>query len=134
MFFIKDSNVILIKDETYGLLDNAKFALVTSGTATLEAALFKVPQIVCYKTSWLTYFIAKMVVKIKHISLVNIILEKLTVQELIQSKLNKNNLISETKKMMNNKQDMLNDYNDLINMLDKNGASKNTGKFIFNSI
>ena len=131
---IKDSNVILIKDETYGLLDNAKFALVTSGTATLEAALFKVPQIVCYKTSWLTYFIAKMVVKIKHISLVNIILEKLAVQELIQSKLNNNNLISETKKMMNNKQDMLNDYNDLINMLDKNGASKNTGKFIFNSI
>jgi lipid-A-disaccharide synthase len=75
-----------------------------------------------------------MVVKIKHISLVNIILEKLAVQELIQSKLNNNNLISETKKMMNNKQDMLNDYNDLINMLDKKGASKNTGKFIYNSI
>ena len=70
--FIISNNVKIVFDETYGLLNNAEYALVTSGTATLEAALFRVPQIVCYKTNWLTYCIGRLVVKTDYLSLVNI--------------------------------------------------------------
>lgn len=78
----------VIYDQTYELLSQARFALVTSGTATLETALFEVPQVVCYKTSALTYLIAKNLVKLKYISLVNLILDRPAVTELIQSDCN----------------------------------------------
>ena len=82
-----NSNAKVICNDTYNLLNNSNIALVTSGTATLETAFFNVPQIVCYKTSWLSYIIAKSLVKIKYISLVNLIMDKEVVKELIQNDL-----------------------------------------------
>lgn len=82
----------VIFDQTYSLLAHAEAALVTSGTATLETALFEVPQVVCYKTSWVSYQIAKRLVQIEYISLVNLIAGKEVVRELIQDELNKENL------------------------------------------
>lgn len=90
-----NSNVKIIYGDTYNLLNNSIRALVTSGTATLETAFFNVPQIVCYKTSWLSYVIAKSLVKIKYISLVNLIMDKEVVKELIQNNLNYINLTKE---------------------------------------
>jgi lipid-A-disaccharide synthase len=132
--FIKEKNVLLVFNKTYELLYNAKAALVTSGTATLEAALFKVPQVVCYKTNWFTYIIAKFVVKINYLSLVNILLAKPAVKELIQSNFKKENLIQELSSIINKSEAILNDYNRLINMLDKKGASKNAAQFIISSV
>ncbi len=85
--FIQDANVKIIFNETYLLLQNAHAALVTSGTATLETALFNVPEVVCYKSTWISYFIARSIVKIKYISLVNLIMDAPVVTELIQSDL-----------------------------------------------
>jgi lipid-A-disaccharide synthase len=82
-----NSNAKVIYKDTYNLLNNSNIALVTSGTATLETAFFNVPQIVCYKTSWLSYIIAKSLVKIKYISLVNLIMDEEVVKELIQNDL-----------------------------------------------
>jgi len=82
--FITDKkNVGFVHNQTYDLLENATAALVASGTATLETALFEVPQIVCYKGGFLSVAIAKRLVKLTHISLVNLILEKEAVKELI---------------------------------------------------
>ena len=91
-YLIGYSNVTLIKNSTYDLLTIADAALVTSGTATLETALFKVPEVVCYKTSKLSYQIAKWLVKIKFISLVNLIMDKKIVQEIIQENLTEQHL------------------------------------------
>ena len=82
-----NSSAKVIYMDTYNILNNSSRALVTSGTATLETAFFNVPQIVCYKTSWLSYIIAKSLVKIKYISLVNLIMDKEIVKELIQNNL-----------------------------------------------
>lgn len=82
----------VVFDKTYSLLTHAEVALVTSGTATLETALFEVPQVVCYKTSWVSYQIAKRLVQIEYISLVNLIAGKEVVRELIQDELNRKNL------------------------------------------
>ena len=132
--FIKGKNVELVFDETYGLLSNASAALVTSGTATLETALFNVPQVVCYKTNWLTYLIAKNLIKIKYLSLVNILMDKLVVKELIQADLNKNKLKEELDILLNEKKKILNNYDELSDLLNKKGASKNAAQFITDSI
>ncbi len=84
----KDASVVFIPNQTYNLLSVAHAALVTSGTATLETALFKVPQVVCYKGSWLSYQIARRLVDIKYISLVNLIADEKVVEELIQNDCN----------------------------------------------
>ena len=91
-FLMGYTNVTLIKNSTYDLLSIADAALVTSGTATLETALFKVPEVVCYKTSKFSYQIAKWLVKIKFISLVNLIMDKEIVQEIIQENLTEQHL------------------------------------------
>jgi len=131
---MKENNVKLVFDETYGLLSNATAALVTSGTATLETALFKVPQVVCYKTNWLTYFLAKNLIKIKYLSLVNILMDKLVVKELIQKELNKNSIKEELDILLNDNKEILTDYDKLIELLNKKGASKNAAQFILKSI
>jgi len=91
-FLMGYTNVTLIKNSTYDLLSIADAALVTSGTATLETALFKVPEVVCYKTSKFSYQIAKWLVKIKFISLVNLIMDKEIVHEIIQENLTEQHL------------------------------------------
>ena len=85
--FIGKAPIVSLQNQTYALLQHSTAALVTSGTATLETALLGIPQLVCYKTQWLTYFIAKQIIKLPYISLVNLILEKEAVPEFIQHNL-----------------------------------------------
>ena len=87
--------VPVIRENTYRLLSYCKAALVTSGTATLETALFNVPQVVCYKGSFVSYFIARVLIKVKYISLVNLIANREIVKELIQKELNAKTLKNE---------------------------------------
>ena len=94
------SNVSSVSGQSYELLLKSKAALVTSGTATLETALFGVPEVVCYKGSFLSYQIGKRLVKVKFISLVNLIMDKLVVKELIQDDLNKENLKKELSQIL----------------------------------
>lgn len=117
---------------TYELLQEAHLAIVTSGTATLETALFNTPQIVAYKTSTISYWIAKRIVKIKYISLVNLILDKCAITELIQDSLNLENLKSEILKLEQpgNYQKVLDDYSILRQALGKGGASKTVAEKI----
>lgn len=93
------NNVRILFDQTYDLLAHATAALVTSGTATLETALFDVPQVVCYRTSAVSYAISKAVIKVPYISLVNLIAGREVVKELIQSEFNARNLVTELKKV-----------------------------------
>tara|TARA_B100000809_G_scaffold266486_1_gene329457 strand:+ start:2408 stop:3517 length:1110 start_codon:yes stop_codon:yes gene_type:complete len=129
--FIK-TDITLIENKTYDLLQHATAALVVSGTATLETALFKVPQVVCYKTGWLFYNLAKLVIKVKYISLVNLIMDNEIVKELIQSELNTNNLTKELSKIIapETRQPMLQDYEELHQKLGGIGASKRAAKLI----
>jgi lipid-A-disaccharide synthase len=112
--------------KTYDLLSVAEAALVTSGTATLEAALFDVPQIVCYKTSALTYHMVKMAIKVRFISLVNLIMDREVVRELIQSDLNQVTLYRELQGIIRtgHKHDIVRaDYKQLRRILGDAGAS-----------
>ena len=90
-------DVGFVSNQTYSLLQNSHAALVTSGTATLETALFKIPQVVCYKGNWISYQIAKRIITLDFISLVNLIMGKEVVKELIQGDLTPKNLTIELK-------------------------------------
>jgi lipid-A-disaccharide synthase len=125
----------VVYDQTYDLLDTASAALVTSGTATLETALFNVPQVVCYKAGWLSYQIARRLVKVKYISLVNLIMDRLVVKELIQQNFNRENLTQQLALLLNNKDvrsRMINDYADLEERLGKAGTSAKTAALMMN--
>ena len=118
------SNVSYVADKTYDLLLQSKAALVTSGTATLETALFGVPEVVCYKGSFLSYQIGKRLVHVKYISLVNLIMDKLVVNELIQEKLTVENLKKELETLLhdeNRKEQLKKDYASLKEILSKGG-------------
>ena len=132
------SNVSAVKDQTYDLLLQAKAALVTSGTATLETALFGVPEIVCYKGSNISYQIAKRLIKIKYISLVNLIMDKLVVKELIQNELTTANLVKELGLLLTDetrKAELEKDYSDLKALLAAGGhASAQAAKKIVEMI
>jgi lipid-A-disaccharide synthase len=133
--YVKDSNVEIIQNKTYELLKNCTAAIVTSGTATLETALFKVPQIVCYKSSWTTYLIGKILLKnLNYISLVNLIANKLIVKELIQNACSKKNLIKELNIILEKEEraKIISNYNELENSLGGRGASNKTAKIIYN--
>jgi lipid-A-disaccharide synthase len=131
-------NVSTVSDGTYQLLSEATAALVTSGTATLETALFGVPQVVCYKGSDLSYQIAKRLVKIKFISLVNLIMDKEVVKELIQNELTVYNLTRELNYLLhyNDKiQQIKKDYAELKALLSKGGnASEKAAQAIFSAL
>jgi len=98
--FLVNANVGFVANKTYDLLNISHAALVTSGTATLETALFKVPQVVCYKANWLSYQIAKRIITLKYISLVNLIMDQEVVKELIQDDLSTKNLRKELAKIL----------------------------------
>jgi lipid-A-disaccharide synthase len=129
------SNVSSVRNETYKLLLNAKAALVTSGTATLETALFGVPEVVCYKGSGISYQIAKRLIKVKYISLVNLIMNKLVVKELIQNELTPKNLEKELFTILtdeNKISEIKKDYAALKNLLGEGGdASAKAAKSIY---
>ena len=121
-----DLNVKVVYNNTYNLLSHSKIAIVTSGTASLECALFNVPQIVCYKTSNISYFIGKLFVNISFISLVNIILKKGVVKELIQNDLTEKKLVNEISNLLvgNKISDMVNEYSKIYSMLSLQGTAK----------
>jgi len=131
----KYQNVSSVRGKTYDLLLKAKAALVTSGTATLETALFGVPEVVCYKGSNISYQIAKRLIKIKYISLVNLIMDKQVVTELIQDELTVANLSRELNLLLNDKarqQQLKEDYTSLKNILSAGGdASAKAAKEIY---
>ncbi len=121
--------------QTYNILKASYAALVTSGTATLETALHKVPQVVCYKTSEFNYQIGKRLAKVNYISLVNLILDKPTVVELIQRDLNTERLEKEFQLILkDNREQILNDYNQLIHLLADSGASARAAQIVKRSL
>ena len=130
--FLTTKNVKFISNKTYDLLSIATAALVTSGTATLETALFKVPEVVCYKGSWASYQIAKRIITLKYISLVNLIMDEEVVTELIQDKFNPDNLKLELSKLLNEKhrKALMKKYVELETKLGGIGASEKTAKII----
>jgi len=134
--FLKKSQIKLISNKTYELLQVAHAALVTSGTATLETALFKVPQVVCYKGNWISYQIAKRIITLKYISLVNLIMDKEVVKELIQDQMNTKNLSAELRNILNPDQRavLLKNYDELEKKLGGQGASQNTADLIFKKL
>ncbi len=130
-----DINVVFNK--TYDLLSNASIAVVTSGTATLETALFKVPQIVCYKSSLISYYIAKMLIKVDFISLVNLIMHKEVVKELIQKDCNSYTIQKEVRKIIHDldyQNEIKNNYEELEKKLGGVGASEKVAQFLLKDL
>ena len=134
--FIKEENVHFVSGKTYDLLSHSHAALVTSGTATLETALFRVPEVVCYRGNWISYQIAKRVISLKYISLVNLIMDTPVVTELIQGDLNTRNLKTELNKLLNAdyREKLLKDYEALREKLGNEGASDRTAQAIYDSL
>lgn len=130
------SKIQVIQNDTYNLLNNSDLAMVTSGTATLETALFKVPEVVCYKGSSISYQIAKRLIKVKYISLVNLIMDQLVVTELIQNDLTPKNIIHELKLLEDSnspaRQKLKGTYTELEKKLGGGGASDHVAKLILN--
>jgi lipid-A-disaccharide synthase len=125
----KFSNVKFIMEDTYNLLEQAQAAIVTSGTATLETALFKVPQIVVYKANKISYWLAKKLISVQFISLVNLIAGKEVVKEMIQHEANVESVSLELEKIMTNapyREKMVDEYEEIIRILDTGSASENT--------
>ncbi len=124
--FLTSENVTLVYNQTYMLLQSAFAGVITSGTATLEAALFHLPQVVCYRANALTVAFAKTFAKVKYISLVNLIADKPVVRELIQKDLNKNTLETEFSKITkdkNNRMAMIAEYENIEKTLGSEGVS-----------
>lgn len=135
--FIKNAKVGFVQNKTYDLLSLSYAALVTSGTATLETALFKIPEVVCYRTSTISYEIGKRLVKnIKYISLVNLILDKPSVTELIQENFNEERLKTELTALLdrNRREKIFEDYYQLEKILGGKGASDKVAKSIVETI
>jgi lipid-A-disaccharide synthase len=127
--------VKLIYNQTYTILKHADAALVTSGTATLETALHQTPQVVCYKANAISYRIAKKLIKIKYISLVNLIMDKLIVKELIQSEMQYQEISTELEQLLNDeayRSSMKASYQALIDKLGNFGASSRTADLVYN--
>ena len=134
--FIANENVYFVENCTYDLLSVSHAALVTSGTATLETALFKVPEVVCYKSSWISYQIGRQLVKLKFISLVNLILNKEVVTELIQGDFNTERIAKELSSILEGpvREAQFEAYHELETKLGGPGASQNVAELIYNSL
>ncbi|PKD19727.1 lipid-A-disaccharide synthase [Salegentibacter salinarum] len=134
--FIKQKNIKLIMNRTYDLLSLSHAALVTSGTATLETALFKIPEVVCYKGNYISYQIARRIVNLDYISLVNLIMKREVVKELIQDDFNTKMLKKEFKKILEkeNRTRIFKDYFELERKLGGKGASEKTAQLIVEAI
>jgi len=134
--FLNGKNINFVSNQTYALLSLSHGALVTSGTATLETALFKVPQVVCYRANWLSYQIAKRIITLDFISLVNLIMGKEVVKELIQRELTTKNLEKELHNILEGpkRAHQLEVYLELEKKLGGKGASKKTAELIFQNV
>ncbi|MEP7169518.1 MAG: lipid-A-disaccharide synthase [Bacteroidota bacterium] len=134
---IGSTEIKIVYNQSYDLLKIAKAALVTSGTATLETALFEVPEVVCYKGNVLSYQIARQLIKVKYIALANLILDKPALKELIQSDFTKENLVTELNKLLNDssyRNEMLQNFKNLKKILGGKGASEKTAKEIYENL
>ena len=134
---IGSADVTFVENQTRELLQNASAALVTSGTATLETALFNVPEVVCYKASPLSYYIAKRLIRVKYISLVNLVMDKQVVVELIQGDLTENNLVTQLQRLLGNNKvqsQLLDDYMELQSRLGDAGASGKAAAVVVESL
>lgn len=134
---VGDKNVKVEFGNTYNIIKSASAALVKSGTSTLETALIGTPQVVCYKGSWASYQIAKRVIRVKYISLVNLIMNKEVVKEVIQNDMNADRLQKELDAILLNpvrKAEILNDYNQLRQLLGGGGASAKAAGIIFDFV
>lgn len=134
---LKGRKVVVVQNKTYDLLSTASAAMVTSGTATLETALFKVPEVVCYKGSAISYQIARRLIKVPYISLVNLIMNREVVKELIQHECNANSIADEMQRILPGgagRETMLNEYDRLIETLGGSGASAKTAKLMLKTI
>ncbi|MEX1201605.1 MAG: lipid-A-disaccharide synthase [Ferruginibacter sp.] len=135
---VSHNNVSTVSNQTYHLLCRSRAALVTSGTATLETALFGVPEVICYKGNSISYQIAKRLIKIKYICLVNLIMDKEVVKELIQNEMNEANLVTALTSLLADKakqQKMQADYDELRKLLTAGGnASRNAATSIWGFI
>jgi len=132
--FVRNNKVKVVFNQTYDVLKYADAALVTSGTATLETALFNVPQVVCYRAGNVSYFIAKQFVKTQYISLVNLVMNAEVVKELIQFEMNAEKLTTELNKLFYDndyRQEMLNNYEKLREKLGGTGASERVAKLLY---
>jgi len=131
-----DSGIELWMNRTYELLEEADYAWVTSGTATLETALFRVPEVVCYRGNWLSFQIGKRLVNVEFISLVNLILEKEAVTELLQTAFSPKRIIAEQHKLMQpDRQSALQaDYDELYEKLGEAGASERTATLVLEDL
>jgi lipid-A-disaccharide synthase len=126
-------NVRFIEDQTYDLLMNARAAIVTSGTATLETALLKVPQVVVYKTSRISYQIAKSFIQVRYISLVNLIADRTVIKEFIQQDANPDKLTHELVSLVSDEQNrkrIIRDYDEIYGILDVGSASANAARLM----
>jgi lipid-A-disaccharide synthase len=134
--FMVQGKVKLLFNNTYNLLHHAHAAIVASGTATLETALFRVPQVVVYKGGTISIAIARLLVKIKFISLVNLIVDRKIVTELIQEDCNPGKLKQELEVILQGagRKKMLEDYDALLQLMGKPGASEKTAKLIYNDL
>ncbi len=133
---IKNYDVKLVVDQTYKLMSCSSASIVTSGTISLESAMHNLPQVVCYKTSFISFLIAKRLVKSKYISLVNIILKRPVVDELIQQDFNSENLILSLEKLLNknNIKNIQKEYNQLMSSLNKKFSFNNLAKDMLNFV
>lgn len=130
------TSIPVLFDQTYDIVQQAEIAIVTSGTATLETALLNTTQIVVYKTDWVFYSLAKIVIQIKYISLVNIILDKLAVPELIQAKFSVDHMTAWMKELLTKGkkyQQQKEDYKTLQDLVGNAGASKKTAQLIYSA-
>lgn len=134
--FLTNKAVHFISNKTYDLLSVAHAALVTSGTATLETALFKVPEVVCYKGNWISYQIAKRIITLKYISLVNLIMDDEVVTELIQGDCNAKKIKAELSKILEEdyRRKLIEKYDQLEKKLGGEGASGKVAKLIVRQI
>lgn len=132
--YLGDLDIPVVFDQTYDLLQNADAAIVTSGTATLETAILKVPQVVVYKANPLSIMIARRLIKVRFISLVNLINDYLSVIELIQNDCNPDEIREELDRLLNNSEhraSVLENYDVLAEKLGLPGASQRTAKLIY---
>lgn len=132
-----DAGIKVVFDQTYDILHHSNAAIVTSGTATLETALFRIPQVVVYKTSSLSYAIAKRLIRVPYISLVNLIARREVVKEMIQSDFNREKISEELNKILSNnvyRGMMLQSYDEIKSNIGDNQASETTADLIWKSI
>ncbi|SHN34433.1 lipid-A-disaccharide synthase [Cyclobacterium lianum] len=132
-----DAGLTVVYDQTYDVLHHARAAVVTSGTATLETALFKVPQVVVYRTSGISYAIARSLIRVPFISLVNLIAGKEVVEELIQDGYNAATVRACLEKLLADgadRQEILNGYEEVSAKIGRKKASQETARLIFHSL